>query len=119
MAKRMLLHEDKTKKPGDKDRYRAGVIIDDDSLEVWGIFKNYLIRNGEMNTGYAKLFVESREAEWGLQELSQIISYQDEPDPSLEVSVNLEAEESDFEKVRSAVAKAQRVTLKNPYGLNN
>ena len=119
MAKRYLVHEDLSQPVGGKDRYIAGVLIDGDSLEVWGIFKTYLMRNGQLNAGYAKLFVDSREAEWSLKELSQIMSYQDAPDKTKAMLVEFEAESEDLDQIRKAVSKDERVVLKNPYGINN
>lgn len=119
MAKRYLVHEDLSKPVNGKDRYIAGVLIDGDSLEVWGIFKTYLIRNGQLNAAYAKLFVDSREAEWGLKELSQIMSYQDTPDKTKAMLVEFEAESGDLDQIRQVVSKDERVVLRNPYGINN
>ena len=119
MAKRYLVLENLNKLADDPDRYPAGVLIDGDNLEVWGIFKTYLLRGGGFNASYAKLFVEAREAEWALSDLSQVMSYQDMPNKKESLLLEFEAEEEEMSAIRDLVPKAERVRLKNPYGRDN
>ena len=119
MAKRYLVLTNLDKSIDDADRYPAGVLIDGDSLEVWGIFKTYLLRDGGFNSSYAKLFIEAREAEWALTELSQVMSYQDTPNKKESLLVEVEAEEDEMSAIRDLVPQAERVRLKNPYGRDN
>ena len=119
MAKRLLTIENTTEPQTSASRYLAGVLIDDSKIEVWGLFKNYLIVGSGFNPAYARLFLDSRDGDFQLNELSEVFSYQDGEKSGRKVVVTNMVSDETMAKIREAVPEGERVVLENPYDFKN